>query len=250
MFNELKVEKHLKDLKKWLIDCEYPESVIDGGIHCAEIQGPAPVKSNRDVIPFVTTNFSNLNFTNFVENCQNLLNNCKDEKLKQVFKENRVVLGLKNPKNLKRLLMPTTIPQKIDNGIFRCQRPNCKICKLYLQECKSFICSNGEQWDVRCQITCNSKLVLYYLKCNMCNYETYTGRTVDIRERTNNHITCCRHGDGTDKFDLHVHNCGIYNGNLNEPFFKMYAFMTVNCEQKLILYERMLHRKKLDTMNS
>ena len=198
----------------------------------------------------MTTNYSNFNFNNIVQNCQNLLNCCKDEKLKNVFKERKVVLGLKQPQNLKRLLMTTTLCQKSANGIFRCHRPNCKICQLYLQEVSSFVCSNGERWEVRCRVTCQSKFTLYYLKCNMCNYATYTGRKVDLRERTNNHITCCRHSNGTDKFDLHVYNCGIRNRNLREPFFKMYVFMTVNCEQKLMLYERMLHRKKLDTMNS
>ena len=84
----------------------------------------------------------------------------------------------------------------------------------------------------------------------MCQITSYTGRTNNLRLRTNNHIDCCRHGKGTDLFDIHVYNCGIKNGNLKEPFFKLYVFMTVNYESKLVLYERMLHKRKLDTMNS
>ena len=232
------------------MDCDYPESLIDKGFHRDKIQGPAPEKRKTDVIPFVTTNYCNLDFRNFVENANNLLKSTKDDKLKKVFKDRKVILSLKQPKSLIRILMPTTINHNQASGIFKCQRPNCKICRMYLQEVSSFVCSNGFRWDIKCRITCQSKFTLYYLVCNMCNIVTYTGRTIDLRDRTNNHIDCCRHGKGTDKFDLHAYECGIKNDNLREPFFKMYAFMTFNSESKLNLYERMLHNKKLDTMNS
>ena len=84
----------------------------------------------------------------------------------------------------------------------------------------------------------------------MCDVTTYTGRTNNLRLRTNNHISSCANGTGTDIFDIHVYNCGVKDGNLHKPYFKLYAFMEFNSEQKLILYEKMLHKKKLDTMNS
>ena len=231
------------------MNCNFPESVIDKGIHCAKIQGPAPEKLKDEIIPFVTTNFSNLDFTKFVENSETLLKNCKDDKLKNVFSKSKVVLGLRQPKNLKQILMPTAGKSKPANGLFKCHRPNCIICKLYLQEVTSFVCANGYNWNIKCRITCHSKCVLYYLICNMCDIVTYTGRTNNLRLRTNNHIDCCRSNKGTDKFDLHVHECGIKNNNLQEPYFKLYAFMTFSSEPKLILYERLLHNKKLDTLN-
>ena len=93
-------------------------------------------------------------------------------------------------------------------------------------------------------INCNTKKVLYYLKCNMCNgASTYTGLTkTKLRARTNNHITCCRKGTGSDIIDRHVFKCGTKNKCLNGPFFKMYAFMVVSTEEKLLTYERYLHR--------
>ena len=245
-----KVKNHLKDLKRHLLNCEFPESLVDRGIHRAKIQGPAPDKSKQKIIPFVTTNYNNLDFTQFVGMCNSLLKDCKDDNLKQVFENSRVILGLRQPNSLKQILMPTSIRVKPKNGLFKCHRSNCEICKTYLQEVTSFVCSNGTRWVIKCNITCHSKYVLYYLKCNMCDVTTYTGRTNNLRLRTNNHISSCANGTGTDIFDIHVYNCGVKDGNLHKPYFKLYAFMEFNSEQKLILYEKMLHKKKLDTMNS
>ena len=86
----------------------------------------------------------------------------------------------------------------------------------------------------------------------MCNgATTYTGLTkTNLRARTNNHITCCRNGTGSNIFDRHVFKCGTQNKCLKQPFFKMYAFMVVSTEEKLATYERYLHRKGFDTMNT
>ena len=49
---------------------------------------------------------------------------------------------------------------------------------------------------------CQNKNVIYFLKCSSGNYSTtYIGKTVDLRSRMNNHITSCRLGGLTEKFD-------------------------------------------------
>ena len=54
----------------------------------------------------------------------------------------------------------------------------------------------------------------------------------------NNHITAYRYGTSTDKFDSHVFKCINKNDHVaKEPYFKVYAFMTVNNENKLLCYE-------------
>ena len=66
----------------------------------------------------------------------------------------------------------------------------------------------------------------------------------------NNHITACRYGTSTDKFDNHVFKCINKNDHVaKEPYFKIYAFMTVNNENKLLCYESYLHKMGFDTMN-
>ena len=110
--------------------------------------------------------------------------------------------------------------------------------------------ANGTIWEIRCFVNCNSKNALYYLICSFCNNVTYTGKTDDLRERTNNHITGCRHGNSSDKFDNHVFNCArITHLQLAEPFFKLYVFMVLNDYNKLRNYERKLHAEGHDTMN-
>ena len=50
----------------------------------------------------------------------------------------------------------------------------------------------------------------------------------------NNHITASCYGTSTDKFDRNVFKCSYKNEHVaKKPCFKVYAFMTVNNENKL-----------------
>ena len=157
---------------------------------------------------------------------------------------------MKQPPNLLRHLSRAAFNSNNDsrgNGIFTCGRPICDICTFYLQPCSSFITSNNTEWFVNSHITCHSKKVIYFLKCLSCDEkETYSGKTNDLRKRTNNHISSCRHGRTTDKFDLHVFNC---NKDHVEPFFKLYVFIEVMDDHLLEAYEKHIHASKHDTMN-
>ena len=66
----------------------------------------------------------------------------------------------------------------------------------------------------------------------------------------NIHITECRYGTSTDTFDNDVFKYSNKNQHVaKEPYFKIYAFMTVNNENKLLCYESYLRKMGLDTMN-
>ena len=84
----------------------------------------------------------------------------------------------------------------------------------------------------------------------MCNEETYIGKTNNLRKRMNVHISSCRTGNSENIFDKHVHQCGKRKNQLEEPYFKLYALMTLKREEGLLIHERNLHKKRLDTMNS
>ena len=65
----------------------------------------------------------------------------------------------------------------------------------------------------------------------------------------NNHITASRHGIFTDKFSNNIFKCSNKNDHVTkEPYFKVYAFMTVNNENKLLCYESYLHKMGFDKM--
>ena len=162
------------------------------------------------------------------------------------------------PPNLLRLLTRAnfTTPKALQpkpNGLHRCPDVRCKLCRLYIQECTSFVTSKGTTWEIRSHVTCNSKNALYYLKCPWCNatkIETYTGRAVILRGRMNTHISCCKLGNGTDKFDKHVYECRQKHPNSTEPWFLIYVFCTIKDPKMLDIHEKHLHRLGLDTLNA
>ena len=135
-------------------------------------------------------------------------------------------------------------------GLYKCKDKRCKLCRLYIQECKTFYTARGNEWIVKGKITCSSKNLIYYLECLPCKASTtYTGITTNCRKRMNNHISDIYTGRTTNIFDRHVHECCKKNNYFEEPYFRMYAFMEVSDEKLLLTYESYFHRLKFDTMN-
>ena len=258
--DEETMEENLEDLKKWLLDCGYPNNIIEKGIHNARLQGPANAPTNKPVMPFVSTYYSNYDNGNVLSTTKNLIQNSKNKQIKEVFKDVKFINAYRQPPNLLRQVTTAQFFTEIRSdkrGITLCGRPNCKICNLYLQECDSFRTANGTLWEIRCQITCNSKNVIYYQVCSFCSRVSNTGKTDNLRERTNNHISCCRNGTGSDLFDLHVYQCARINRSseqveqaMSEPFFKLYVFMELSDYNTLRNHERRLHLQGHDTINN
>ena len=212
--------------------------------------------TSQTVIPLVSTFYGNISNSTVKEVAENLLKNSRNERIQKAFKDVKFINSLRQPPNLQRELCHSRFINTSSNyesqkkGIFKCNSLRCKICKIYLQECNSFLTANGFLWEIRCFINCNSRNIAYHLICNVCNFESYTGITDCLRIRTNNHITACRHGSGSDKFDKHVFNCAkSLNIPLVEPYFKMYVYLTIADYQKLRDYESLFHSRGYDTMN-
>ena len=171
------------------------------------------------MIPLISTYYSNFENSTLLQIAKNLIYNSKAERVKSAFKDVKLIQAYKQPPNL----LPTVTKSCFINsdsvtekrGIFKCSNKRFKICTLYLQECSSFVTANGTNWEIRCYIDCCSKNVLYYLICCFCEKVSYTGKTDILRSRTNNHITACRHGNSTDKFDNHVFNCTKFKFTIN-----------------------------------
>ena len=100
-----KMEFRLRELKLWLLKCNYPETIIDKGFHNARLQGPAPKPiSKNNIIPFVTTYMSNLDTKPTMNSIRTLISDKKFGQLHNVFKDANVVVGYKQPKSLAKLL--------------------------------------------------------------------------------------------------------------------------------------------------
>ena len=236
------------------MECDYPPAVIKKGIHNAKLQGPAPLANKKAQIPLISTYYGNYNNNTVVKVANSLIAQSKDERIKAAFKDVTIINSFRQPPNLARKLCNSKFiyagRNDIKNGLFKCSHKGCKICKMYLQECKSFVTSNGKNWEIKCFIDCNSLNVLYYLVCNACNLESYTGKTDNLRSRTNNHITGCRHGSSTNLFDKHVFSCSNkLEVPINEPYFKVYAYLKLSDYNKLRSYESLFHARNYDTIN-
>ena len=248
-----KMEENLADLENWLRDCGYPMGIIRKGIHNARIQGPAPAPENKKTIPLITTFYSNLDCGNIMDVTKSLIKNSKNQQIQEAFKDVNFIHARRQPPNILRQITSACFVEKNrarNPGIITCTRSNCKICRVYLQKCTSFTTSNGTEWQIKCEITCRSKNVVYYQVCNFCNVEAYIGKTDDLKERTNNHISCTRHRAGTGVFDHHVHDCAK-NQNIPfvEPYFKLFVFMALTDYNGLRGHERRLHLQGHDTIN-
>ena len=77
----------------------------------------------------------------------------------------------------------------------------------------------------------------------------YIGQTTDLRQRMNNHISESKSGVSSCNFPKHVNNCGKCNKDLEEPFFKIHAFMKLKVPKSLLEYESKRFNKGHAIMN-
>ena len=175
--------------------------------------------------------------------------------MKEVFSDTRTLLALRQPPNILTQITRAEFISHPQNpqqqwGLFKCKSKKCILCRDYIQECQSFFTANNTEWHIRSSINCNSRNVIYYLRCLCCNREvSYTGRTVNLRKRMNNHISECRTGNTTDIFDMHVFKCK-QSSSRGEPFFEILAFIRLKESYQLTSYEKHFHSLRYDTMNT
>ena len=92
--NDTKFEMRIKELKNWLKDCNYPDSVINQSFYNAKLQGPVPFTDNLKNIPLVTTYYENIEIEKIVKKIRSKLSNIQSRHLSEVPKK-KVVLSQK-----------------------------------------------------------------------------------------------------------------------------------------------------------
>ena len=168
--DEKRIEFRLQELKNWLLNCNYPNFLIEQAFHKAKLQGSAPNKK-RDIIPLVTIFYPSLNHSHVIKTISNLFKGIQDPETKRKFNDTKPILALKQPPNVSSILTNakfTSISsiEKQEPEIKLCNKAQCKLCRLYLQPVKT---ANGTTWDIKSEITCNSRNVIYFLSCNLCH---------------------------------------------------------------------------------
>ena len=99
--DEQKVTLQLKELQKWLLNCSYPESVIDKSFFNAKLQGPTNKPANsKNILPLLSTYYSHYDMQNIVNTINQKLKQSPNELIKEDFGEKQTVFPLKQPPNV------------------------------------------------------------------------------------------------------------------------------------------------------
>ena len=116
--------------------------------------------------------------------------------LKEIFPQPPMI-AYKQPKNLGMQLIKSVLPQKQrksrkddEKGFFKCKTPNCYVCK-FAEPMKSIKSRNRQERieiEIKSRLDCESKNLLYRIKCQKCGIEYIgeTGRTA--KERIREHL--------------------------------------------------------------
>lgn len=91
----------------------------------------------------------------------------------------KIIKSKRQQQNLKRILTKARFDEKEqETGISQCGRPNCGLCHhLITESIFNFKC--GKNFQVRSQMTCNVRNLIYVIQCQGC-HEEYIGETGDI----------------------------------------------------------------------
>ena len=221
------LEIRLSELKQHLLECNYPEKVIDKGISKAkmvpreELRKPkAPADPNIEKIPFITTFNPNVETKNHI--VRHVMKYLKtSEKTKEVFRKTEIINARRQPNNLKRMLTSAQFKKKSTFQVKKCGDLRCLLCRHNLEEGTSFTFSNGETLSVNADMSCKVINCIYVMRCLSCKKQ-YIGETSDFRKRVNLHRNQVKHKCGLD-VDQHIHECtkDIEGDFKIMPFFKM-----------------------------
>ena len=89
------------------------------------------------------------------------------------------IVGERNTRNIKSLLMPSILPTAKANapGCFKCNK-TCAICTNHLIQTTTFKSMQTlETFHIRHTLTCETENIIYMLYCDKCNNSQYVGET-------------------------------------------------------------------------
>ena len=153
-----------------------------------------------------------------------------DGELTKVIPKDSIFVSYRSPRNIKDLLISSKLKnndqhtERIENGCFKCNK--CYLCRHYLQETRTFTSYHTNQvFDIRQNITCNTKNVIYLIECilHQCSNVGYTTNNMKMRFSNNkSHVkkknaTCeiCAHLI-TENHDINFHSNSTYDETLSK----------------------------------
>lgn len=186
---------------------------------------PKPQPENLEPITFVTTYNPNHRFNRY--KFQNCLKHHQNKELKKAFTNKTPLLTTRQAPNLKKILTRAKFELHINNhaierevGLFNCPYIKCKYhTKGYIKSCKELHLGK-HKWIYNRKFTCDSKNIIYVLKCASCP-SFYIGQTTNLRQRTAKHKSDIDNPQNSNCKECtnHLRECNI---NSEEPFFSIY----------------------------
>ena len=204
-------ERRLQELKFYLIQCNYPCHVIDLGFKKAISIPKETLRSRKEPttnaflkIPFVSTFTPNSN--NLFQTAYKMTNILKENnKTRDIFKRFKLINARRQPNNLKSLLTSARlrVPEK-QYRVTKCGTSRCNLCDAII-EGSSFKFNNGKEFNISCDMDCNTLNCIYVLQCLSCRL-TYIGETSNFRLRVNLHRNNAEKNVGLN-VSQHIYQC-------------------------------------------
>ena len=184
--------RHISSLKQWFLDRGYSEKLIDEQIaKVIPMQRESLLNVEKGqsteayVPPLVVTYHPALNGVSRIINKHfGILSETED--LKKVFSR-RPLVSFRTGKTLCKELVRAKVNQGRREvvGCRGCGNSRCEVC-LNIQNTNQFSSDNGS-FQIRYDFDCNSKCVVYFIKCEVCS-ASYVGQTnKKFRLRLNNY---------------------------------------------------------------
>ena len=185
----------LAELKHNLMLRGHPETKINDAF--GRVYTPSRKDKSGDSVVFTCTHNPTRVFPK--DRITDILKDVHSDSMKKTFKDTRVVLGTRQSKSLRQMLIrskfsrskPVRIVKR--TGLYFCR--GCKYHRIgYIRSCKGFTFGKNSQfkWEYRRSFSCASKNVIYVLICKRC-WKFYLGETKDLKPRVRKHISDIKH---------------------------------------------------------
>jgi hypothetical protein len=249
-----KLNIRLSEMKIFLKNKGYPMKIIEDAVTNAkqhdkdDLCRPKEASgSEATSIAFVTTyNPNNPDVKACINRTLGILDT--SERMKKVMKDTRIIKSRRQPPNLKKMLTTAKFSrnQMSAHKVTKCGNKRCKCCDN-ITESETISLENGQTFQVRANMNCNSSNLLYIITCNGCKKQ-YIGETGDIlRNRMRVHRQQIR-DKNTRMLNVseHIDQCAKVF-----PYFSVFPFYKFTTDNVVFRHEKEQYfiRKYKPTLN-